>query len=70
MYGSSAAHVPGRCWCGNDDDGDGGDDGDDGDQDVKTALTIRPNNVIHRCCDPSESGSLASAVFCPACRFC
>ena len=30
MYGSSAAHVPGRCcWCGNDDDGDGGDDGDD-----------------------------------------
>ena len=29
MYGSSAAHVPGRCWCGNDDDGDGGDNGDD-----------------------------------------
>ena len=36
MYGSSAAHVPGRCWYGSNDDGDGGDDGD-----VMTALMIR-----------------------------
>ena len=48
MYGSSAAHVPGRCWYGNNDDGCGNDG------DVMTALTIRADNI----CRQSSTGAV------------